>query len=368
MTPTMQSIFQSMQEFKKIDPHRLNKKQNTVLNDILTCRTKQRGYHSDECENCHDISIFYNSCKNLCCPQCQAVNKEVWAMKQEFYRLNIPYFHVVFTIPSELNSLCLLRPELMYGILFDSVSETLKQLSEDEKYLGAQIGFTAVLHTWGSNLSLHPHLHCIVSGGGINTNGKWIHSSKKFFLPVKVLSSLFKGKFMSKLKKSFHPEWLDNPEEYQQLIKQCYSKNWIVYTKKPLKNPSSVIRYLSRYTHRIAISNARIIKHENHEVTFHYKDYKDNSKIKQMTLSEEEFFRRFMLHVPPARFMRIRHYGFLSNSHKTTRFEKLRTLTNTPIPKDKIFKPDMIKIISKIIRKDVAICSCCGQLRHPLKN
>lgn len=368
MKPTIQNIFSDMHSFRKIDPLHLNKKQNKAVNDILTCRTKEKGYHTDECENCHDISIFYNSCKNPCCPQCQAVNKEVWAMKQEFYKLNIHYFHIVFTIPSELNSLCLLRPALMYNILFESASQTLKQLSEDEKYLGAQIGFTGVLHTWGANLSLHPHIHFIVSGGGIDKNGNWISSTKKFFLPVKVVSSLFRGKFMSKLKERFSPAWLNSPEEFSQLVDQCYSKEWNVYTKKTMNDPSAVIHYLSRYTHRIAISNARIVSYENHKVTFSYKDYKDHSKIKYMTLSEEEFFRRYMMHVPPERFMRIRHYGFLSNSHKTDRFIKLRSITNTPVPKEKIFKPDMVSVISRIIKRDASICSCCGQRRHPLRN
>ena len=361
---TVQSIFSSLRLYKKIDPSKLNRKQRHVLADICSCRTKERGFHLDRCENCGDEILHYNSCQNPCCPKCQAVAKEIWSMKQEFYTLNIPYFHVVFTLPSELNQLALVDPVLIYNLLFECAAESLKTLAADPKYLGASIGFTAVLHTWGSNLSLHPHLHCVVSGGGTDKNGKWKSSKKKFFIPVRVLSSLFKGKYLSKLKKRFDRLKLEDPDSYQIILDQCYGKDWIVYTKKPMTNPSAVIKYLSRYTHRIAISNGRIISHENGSVTFSYKDYKDHCRVKQMTLSEEEFFRRYMLHVPPHRFMRIRHYGFLGNRNKDDRIRILRNLTNTPDPG--IFKPDMRRILFRVLKKDVTTCPICGCLRHPL--
>ena len=364
MTATVQSIFRDLRDFKKIDPSKLNRKQHKVLDDICTCRTQENGFHIDKCDNCGHEMIHYNSCKNPCCPRCQAVEKEVWTMKQEFYTLNIPYFHVVFTLPSELNTLALVDPVLVYNLLFESSAETLKTLAADKKYLGASIGFIAVLHTWGANLSLHPHLHCVVSGGGTDSKGKWKLSKKKFFIPVKVLSSLFRGKYLSKLKSRFDTSKLDDPDSFQKIIDQCYGKDWVVYTKKPMNNPSTVIKYLSRYTHRIAISNGRIVSHTDGNVTFKYKDYKDDNKIKEMTLSEHEFFRRFMMHVPPHRFMRIRYYGFLGNRNKDERIKLLRSLTNTPDPGP--FKLDMVKVLFRLFKKDVTICPCCGLSRHPL--
>lgn len=364
MPASVQSVFNHLNDFKKIDPSSLNRKQQNVLRDICSCRTAQRGFHADRCESCGDETLHYNSCKNPCCPKCQAVAKEVWSLKQEFYTLNISYFHVVFTLPSELNPLALVDPVLIYDLLFECAAETLKTLAADDKYLGASIGFTAVLHTWGSNLSLHPHLHCVVSGGGLDHNGNWRSSRKKFFIPVRTLSKLFRGKYLSKLKKRFDKLKLDDPDSFQEIIDLCYEKDWVVYTKKPMKDPSAVIKYLSRYTHRIAISNGRIVSHENGKVTFKYKDYKDHNRIKELTLSEEEFFRRFMMHVPPYKFMRIRHYGFLGNRNKNERIKILRSLTNTPDPGE--FRLDMARIICRVLKKDVLICPCCGSPRHPL--
>lgn len=364
MDATVQSIFTNVVQFKKIDPSTLNRKKQRVVKDICTCKTEERGFHVDKCQNCGHEMIFYNSCKNPCCPKCQAVEKEIWAMKQEFYVLNTHYFHVVFTIPAELNQLALIDPVLIYNLLFESSAETLKELSADPKYLGAKIGFTSVLHTWGANLSLHPHVHCIVSGGGIDKMGRWRTSKQNFFIPVRVISEVFKGKYLSKLKKSFDPGKLSYQNEFQEIIDSCYAKNWNVYTKKPMKEPSSVIKYLARYTHRIAISNGRIVSYDGENVTFKYKDYQDESQIKEMTLTDTEFVRRFLMHVPPYKFMRIRHYGFLGNCNKKERVKLLRSLTHTPVPTE--FKPDKVKIISKILKKDISKCPCCGQLRHPL--
>ena len=364
MRETVNSIFRSAFQAKLIDPSKLNRKQKKAFDDICKCKTPENGLHIDRCDSCGHELIHYNSCKNPCCPLCQAVEKEIWSMKQEFYVLNTHYFHVVFTLPSELNTLALIDPKLIYTLLFDCSAETLEQLSEDPQYLGAKIGFTSVLHTWGSNLSLHPHVHCVVSGGGTDRMGNWKSSKKKFFIPVKVMSALFKGKYLSGLKSSFDPDKLDDPDDFQKIIDQCYAKDWVVYTKKPMKDPSHVIKYLSRYTHRIAISNQRIISYTDGIVTFRYKDYRDHSKLKEMSLTVQEFFRRFMMHVPPHQFMRICHYGFLGNRNKDERMKLLRSLTNTPDPG--IFKLDMVKVISRVLKKDVSICPCCGNLRHPL--
>ena len=362
MSTTIQSIFHSL-EARSLIPHTsLNKKQNKLIYDIIKCKTSKNGFNKDCCDNCGDIKIHYNSCKNPSCPQCQAVEREVWILKEKMNTLFVRYFHVVFTIPADLNPLVMLRPKTLYSILFEAAASTLKELSEDDKYLGAQIGFTAVLHTWGQNLSLHPHLHIIVSGGGIDSLGKWKNSKKKFFLPVKVMSEIFRGKFLSLLKKKFPKKILSDDSQFQDILDSCYSKDWVVYTKKPMKDPKRVIEYLSRYTHRIAISNGRLIAHENGKVTFRYKDYKDHNKIKEMTLDEQEFFRRFMMHVLPKGFMKIRHFGFLGNRNKKERLKTARTLTNTPAPAELVI--DYVKIISKIIKRDVTVCLACGQKRH----
>ena len=327
----IQDIFKYMDIEGEIDYSKLNHKQKKALRNIIECKTEVMGFNTDTCECCGHTEIHYNSCKNSNCPECGAVDKEIWIHKQERFTLNVNYFHVVFTIPNELNILCLMDPKFMYKALFDVSAETIKELSKDKKYLGAKIGFTSVLHTWGQNLSLHPHIHMIVPGGGIDSNGKWKNSKKKFFLPVKVVSKLFKGKFLS-------------------------------YTKKPMKSAKHVVKYLGRYTHRIAISNARIKKYEDNKVTFSYKDYSDHNQIKEMTLDDTEFFRRYMMHVLPPNFMKIRHYGFLGNRNKEERIKAVRTATNTKNPGPLLI--DYEQIISDILKRDVSICIKCGQKRH----
>ena len=358
----IQDIFKYMDIEGKIDYSKLNHKQKKALRNIIECKTEVMGFNTDTCECCGHTEIHYNSCKNPNCPECGAVDKEIWIHKQERFTLNVNYFHVVFTIPSELNVLCLIDPKFMYKALFDISAETIKELSKDKKYLGAKIGFTSVLHTWGQNLSLHPHIHMIVPGGGIDSNGKWKNSKKKFFLPVKVVSKLFKGKFLSYTKKNFDQRKIKDEEQFQNIINTCYSKDWVVYTKKPMKSAKHVVKYLGRYTHRIAISNARIKKYEDNKVTFSYKDYSDHNQIKEMTLDDTEFFRRYMMHVLPPNFMKIRHYGFLGNRNKEERIKAVRTATNTKNPGPLLI--DYEQIISDILKRDVSICIKCGQKRH----
>lgn len=355
--PTIQDIFRYACENNLIDMNNINRKQKKVIEDIIKCRTLDSGFNYDECPSCGYKKIHYNSCKNPNCPQCQAFNKEVWIQKEEFYSLCIKYFHVVFTIPEELNSYFLLNKKFSYNCLFKAVGETLNELAADSKYLGGQIGFTAVLHSWGANLSFHPHIHCIVSGGGKTTEGKWI-SKDTFLFPVNVLSSLFKGKFLDYFKSGYPKSNIDNIKEFNDTISFCYQKNWVVYTKEPLSNPDSVIKYLARYTHRIAISNSRIVSFKDGIVTFKYKDYKDNNAIKEMSLSAKEFCRRYLMHVPPKSFMRIRHYGFLGNSKKDKVITELRKITNTP--EKPSFVRDTIKIITKIIGHDPRVCPRCN--------
>lgn len=360
----IREIFQKTFEAKRIETSRLNRKQIKLVKDISSCKTAALGSHSDVCENCGEVTHYYNSCKNPCCPVCQAVNREEWCVKQKYFVLNTVYFHVVFTIPDELNPLVLLRPKLLYTILFESSAEVIKQLAADPKYLGAKPGFISVLHTWGATMTLHPHIHMIVAGGGINEKSEWVKCRNDSFLfPVRVMSALFRGKFLSKLKDRFDALILNDPQQFQDILNACYKKDWVVYAKEPMKNPNTVIEYLSRYVHRIAISNSRILSYENGKVTFEYKDYRDGNKVKPMTLTDTEFVRRFLMHVPPFRFMRIRYYGFLSNCYRNERFLLLRKLTSTKDPGP--FKFNVKSVIKKILGRDPNICPHCRRPFHP---
>ena len=285
-----------------------------VMRAIEVCRTAELGGHVDECDTCGTIRISYNSCRNRHCPKCQCLRKEQWIEARKEDLLPIPYFHVVFTIPEELNPLALRNRRTLYGILFRSVSETLMELGRDPKHLGAQIGFISILHTWGQNLMEHPHIHCIVTGGGLSSDGqRWVASRNGFFLPVKVMSRLFRGKFLDSLQRSYDSGALALPgsvtilqeaESFREFLSGLYRKEWVVYCKPPFKDAEGVLQYLGRYTHRVAISNHRILTLEDGKVSFIWRDYSDGNRNKIMTLDADEFIRRFLLHVLPARFVR----------------------------------------------------------------
>jgi hypothetical protein len=332
---------------------------------IEVCRTSSLGGHVDACDECGFMRISYNSCRNRHCPKCQTLNKERWIEARKDDLLNISYFHVVFTIPDLLNPVAYQNQKVVYDILFKAAAETLSELAADKKYLGAQIGFTAILHTWGQNLTHHPHLHCIVTGGGLNSCGKWVNTRRKFFIPVKVLSKKFKGKFLYYLKQAkieFHGSisYLQDPFKLRNWMSSLYQKEWVVYCKPPFKNAGYVVEYLGRYTHRVAISNHRIVKLEDGIVTFKWRDYKDSNKQKEMKVTADEFIRRFLIHVLPNGFTRIRHYGVLSPRNKATKLKLCKKLTNTKLndtPKSKLSTLDLLK---KITGKDFTICPCCG--------
>ena len=337
------------------------------MSAIEKCRTSQLGGHMDICPNCNKVQISYNSCRNRHCPKCQSLAKERWINSQKNNLLNIGYFHVVFTIPDTLNLMVYQNQRKLYTLLFKAVAETLSELTSDKKYLGAKVGFTSILHTWGQNLMHHPHIHCIVPGGGLSSTGKWINSRKKFLIPIKVLSRKFRGKFLYYLKTLYYQnklefhgsqKYLSNTTEFEKLLSSLYSKEWIVYCKPPFKNAGYVVKYLGRYTHRVTISNNRIVNIENGKVTFKWRDYKDNSKWKLMTLAADEFIRRFLIHILPNRFMKIRHYGLLGNRNKNTKLKLCKELTNTPIlVKEKL---TTIQLILKITGKDISKCPYCG--------
>jgi len=334
-----------------------------TMSAIEICRTSALGGHRDVCGECGSTRISYNSCRNRHCPKCQTLAKERWIDNQKSNLLNVGYFHVVFTIPDTLNSIVFQNQKVVYNILFKAVAETLSELAADKKYLGATLGFTSILHTWGQNLMHHPHIHCIVPSGGLNSLGKWVNSRKKFFLPVKVLSRKFRGKFLHYLKHAkleFHGQQkhLSNPVTFNNFLTPIYKKEWVVYCKPPFKNTSCVIEYLGRYTHRVAISNKRIVNMENGQVKFKWRDYKDNSKWKIMTISSDEFIRRFLIHVLPYKFMKIRHYGLLGNRNKKTKLKVCKVLTNSPIITKE--KASTLELIKKITGKDISKCPHCG--------
>ncbi|MBF8984900.1 IS91 family transposase [Lutibacter sp. B2] len=311
--------------------YRLSRQEFKAMGAIEFCRSSALGGHIDECDACGHIRISYNSCRNRHCPKCQSLAKEKWLDARNKDLLPIEYYHVVFTIPNELNPLTLRNKKIIYSILFKASAETLKELSEDPKYIGAEIGFISILHTWGQNLMDHPHIHCIVTGGGLSIDGtRWISSKKGFFIPVKVLSRLFKGKFLYYLKEAYFNKKLKfvglinelvKYNQFKTLVDALYEKEWVVYAKPPFKNAEYVIRYLGRYTHRVAISNHRIVKFEDGRVTFKWRDYKNHNKNKLITLDVFEFIRRFLLHILPHRFVKIRHYGILSNKNRNTKLK-----------------------------------------------
>lgn len=283
-----------------------------TLNALAACRTQALGYHVDKCTNphCGAIHITYNSCRNRHCPKCQGHKREQWIGKRESELIKTAYYHVVFTLPDDLNRLCLHKPSKMYALLFKTAWSVIRDFASNPKFLGAKTGMIAILHTWGQNLMLHPHLHCIVPGGGITPSQKWkpAKGKGKYLFPVKAMSKVFRARYVEGLREI---ALLD-----QGLAKHLFAKAWMVYCKRPFFGPQQVVEYLGRYTHKIAISNHRIKNIDNGQVTFTAKDYRQGDKVHMLSLPDSEFIRRFAMHILPRGFTRIRHYGFLSNALK----------------------------------------------------
>ena len=296
-----------------------------TLHALRKCRTGALGGHIDQCTCCNKLHISYNSCRNRHCPTCQGHKVQEWIQSRTKELLNVPYFHVVFTMPQELNWLCLEKPREVYAILFKTAWATLSQFGNNPKHLGAKMGMIGVLHTWGQNLSLHPHLHCIVPGGGITKTGRWrtTKSKGKYLFNVTAMSIVYRAKFVSELRKTI-------PGLPQSFYDRLFKNQWVVYSKATFVKPEFVIEYLGRYTHKIAISNYRIkgINKEKSTVTFSLKEYRNNGKNSTMTLTTKEFIRRFSLHILPKGFTRIRHYGILSSSWKKEKLPHMQELLN----------------------------------------
>jgi hypothetical protein len=354
----MQDIFRLYGE-DYLNRHNLPPHIHKAVRAIQDCRTAALGGHSDTCDECGYVKVSYNSCRNRHCPKCQALTKERWVMAREADLLPIPYFHVVFTLPEELSETVIHNRELMFNLLFSASSDTLKSLAKDGKYLGADTGFTSILHTWGSSLTFHPHIHIIIPGGGLTGGGQWRNSRKKFFIPVKVMAKLFRGKFMHALQaKRNEVRGLEDDRVWCATTKTLYAKDWYVYCKRPFKTSRSVLQYLGRYTHRVAISNHRILSIHDNKVSFKWRDYKNGSKEKVMTLAADEFIRRFLLHVLPPGFTKIRHYGFLASSVKRKKLALCKKLTRAKITA--VTKLSAVDLMKKLTGRDITLCPCCG--------
>jgi hypothetical protein len=328
-------IFRSFQD-EYFQTHSVSNEQQRVFQSIVACRTAVLGGHVTRCDQCGHEEISYNSCRNRHCPKCQAKKQADWCEERSRDLLDVPYFHIVFTLPDELGSLALQNKQILYNLLFRAAAETLLTIARDEKHLGAHIGFLAVLHTWGQTLVHHPHLHCVVPAGGISPDqSRWIFSRKNFFLPVRVLSRLFQKKFLANLDQLYRQnqlrlegqlEHLVQPRNWHHFLQNLQKIDWVVYAKAPFGSPRQVLKYLARYTHRVAISNRRLLSFQNKQVTFSYKDYRQKNAHQTMSLSALEFIRRFLIHVLPKRFVRIRHYGFLANRSRNEKLALCRRL------------------------------------------
>lgn len=335
-----------------------------VLNALEVCRTAVLGSHIEDCPNCDYTKSSYNSCRNRHCPTCQNLAKEQWIDARRSELMDTPYFHVVFTLPDTLNPIIYNNQKLLYDLMFKSVSQTLTELAADPQYLGAQIGITALLHTWGQNMMYHPHIHCIVPGGGLSNSGlEFKYSSKKFFLPVRVISKKFKGKFLFNLKQLILEEKVSIPSkltqsDFKDIIRNAYLKEWVVYCKAPFKSPSHVIEYLGRYTHKVAISNNRVVSYDHNSVTFKWRDYKDKNKEKLMTVSCIEFIRRFLLHVLPKKFFKIRYYGILSTRTRKTKLVACQKLTGIKL--NSTVRHSKEEILKRILGENALACPKCG--------
>ena len=345
----------------------LSSEQRRALKEIAVCRTAAMGGHVEACDQCGHQRIAYNSCRNRHCPKCQATSAAQWMEEREADLLPVEYFHVVFTLPSALGPIALQNQREVYGLLFRAAAETLRQIATDPKHLGAEIGFLAILHTWGQNLQHHPHVHCVVPGGGLALDGsRWIACRSGFFLPVRVLSRVFRGKFLALLRSafdrgrlSFHGKLapLADPHDFQLQLAASARTEWVVYAKPPWGGPEQVLKYLSRYTHRVAISNQRLVDLEIDDVRFHWKDYAHRGATKTMKLKATEFIRRFLLHVLPLCFVRIRHYGFLANRVRQEKLALCRLLLNDNAT------PESISVAEETVERYSAanVCPSCGK-------
>lgn len=366
--PSIQDIFYRFYP-AYLDTHTPSYVQVKTARNIMNCKTGAYGMNLSICEDCGNLQKHFNSCRNRCCPMCQAVTKEMWIDARREDVLEAPYFHVVFTVPEELNPVILSNQKLLYHALYHASSATIDELASDPKHLGAKVGYISILHTWGSEMNFHPHIHMILLGGGLTVKNKWKDKGTQFFLPIQVISKVFKGKYLEELKSL----WKDNKLEFhgsseqyrnhycfKELLDSCYGKEWAPYCKKTFNGAQSVIDYLGKYTHRIAISNHRIIRMDENTVTFSVKDYRNKGQWKELTISGIEFIRRFLMHVPPRRFVRIRHYGLLCSRSKNKKLSLCRNLLGCKKYLSRLRDKEMSEKLEILYGIQVYICKSCG--------
>jgi len=330
------------------------------LDALTKCRTPYMGGHMEACQGCAQVRTVYNSCRNRHCPKCGSIEKEKWIMKRELDLFPAKYFHVVFTVPDKLNELFMLQNQLMYNLLFTTAWDVMKDFGNDKKWIGGKLGMTAILHTWGQNLQYHPHLHLIVPGGALMPNGKWKHARNrgKYLFKVDMISNVFRARFVKALRILEKENKLSSP-----VPDRLFDNNWVVYAKRPFGGPKKVINYLGRYTHRTAISNDRILNVDEQKVTFAWRDYRNNNKKQVTSLKGEDFLRLFCQHIVPAKFTRIRHYGFLSSACKKKALALIRASLKAkpPVLKTPEGKTQQDMILERMGIKTGA-CACCGGL------
>ena len=337
----------------------LSPQQRKAFRDIGACRTAALGSYVEQCDHCCHQVIEYRSCRNRHCPKCHSKARDEWLAARAKEILPVPYCHVVFTLPHELSPLSLQNPRIVYGILFRAVAESLLEMAADPKRLGAKLGFLVVLHTWTQRLEHHPHAHCVVPAGGLSPDEqRWVSPRKKnFFLPVKPLGHLFRGKFLAYLQEAFAEgrlgfygqlRELAHPARFEELVAPLKDKEWVVYAKPPFGGPEQVLRYLARYTHRVAISNGRLLGLEEGRVRFRWRDSQDKNQTKEMSLDAVEFIRRFLLHVLPGGFVKIRHFGFLSNRNRRAMVQRCRELLPPSAP------------LPVVTERQKPVCPVCG--------
>jgi hypothetical protein len=359
--------------YRTAHPGRLSRSQRRVMTAIERCRTAALGGHVEQCESCQYQRIAYNSCRNRHCAKCQALATARWLAARQAELLPVPYFHVVFTLPAELAAIAYQNKAVVYALLFRAVRETLQTLAADPKHLGAELGFLAVLHTWGQTLLYHPHLHCIVPGGGLAPDGhRWIACRPGFLLPVRVLSRFFRRRFLALLQEAFARHRLQffssltplvEAHRFAAYLAPVRATEWVVYAKPPFGGPQQVLDYLGRYTQRVAIANHRLVAIEDGTVSFRWRDYRHHNKCKVMTLPADEFLRRFLLHVLPEGFHRIRYYGFLGNRCRVAKLAQCRRLCaqSLPAPTRSVLKRDYRVPYAQLTGRSLTVCPVCTQ-------
>lgn len=352
--------------------HRLAKVQQVALRAIAACRTAVLGGHQDTCDRCGATRITYNSCRNRHCPKCQTLTKERWLAARKADLLPIPYFHVVFTLPHDLNALAQGNPRVIYALFFRAAADTLLTFGRDPRHLGSTIGITAMLHTWGQNLSQHLHLHCLVTGGALAPEGaRWIPGRSSFLFPVRALSTVFRAKYLAGLHRAYEAGELTfacgtgdlaDRGAFTGWLRQLRGSDWVVYAKRPFAGPEQVLAYLGRYTHRVALSNDRLVDHRDGRVWFRWKDRADHDRQKVMTLAVDEFLRRFLLHIVPRGLMRIRHFGLLANRTRRATLAHCRQLLDQPPPPPPVVEPTATLVL-RLTGLDLSRCPVCGEGR-----